>query len=655
MYNDKYDESKQFLTTKEENGVHERDIALIEFNKNNNNTNNTHSNNHAEVTPVRNTDDEGILGPDGKLKNDDCCGRCHVVCIAIFFTLLIGLTIVFASAAGPPKLHFSNALGSSMVLSRNGSVIWGYSPNKQDKIDIYLSDKLIGTVIADYAVPYSWKDDVYEWQFAIPALKPDESVFGPHTIIVEGRGNEDEGKVKAKLEDIYFGETFLCSGQSNMEFTVGSQLNATEELKKVQSGQYDLVRFMVAGALNTGSFMDHPTPEFASVVISWTKPLEKYFITKDCKVNDGTKWNNGISAVCWDFGRRLYEENGKKLPIGLVDSSYGGTSMSYWSTPESIQTCSDFTGYYTCTSPSSPKEKSDDNNNGNNDEQEKRMNTPPASPAPFGTCSGLYNGMIFPLRHMIFSGIAWYQGENDVPQDGNTDYFKCAFKEIIKTTFRNTFGTNMPFVAVQLAPYNNVEHVADALPNTRAVQQDVVDEETVSTALVTTIDLGDSNSDCASGDIHPRHKEEVGERLSRFFMYYTFKASATVLPLAPVASNCVLTEDDITIVFNMDLSSDSPTVPTACHDATTKPERAGGRCVPSGYEVFYNNKWEMISKDDSTVTKISDQTIRLSVPNSKVWPSGTSIRYAWSDFPAISLYSKHLKTPLSQFVVVCKR
>ena len=57
----------------------------------------------------------------------------------------------------------------------------------------------------------------------------------------------------------------------------------------------------------------------------------------------------------------------------------------------------------------------------------------------------------------------------------------------------------MPFVAVQLAPYNNDEHVPDALPNTRAVQQDVVDEETVSTALVTTIDLGDSNSDCASG------------------------------------------------------------------------------------------------------------------------------------------------------------
>ena len=69
-------------------------------------------------------------------------------------------------------------------------------------------------------------------------MKPDESVFGPHTIIVEGRGNEDEGKVQAKLEDIYFGETFLCSGQSNMEFTVGSQLNATEELKKVQSDNF---------------------------------------------------------------------------------------------------------------------------------------------------------------------------------------------------------------------------------------------------------------------------------------------------------------------------------------------------------------------------------------------------------------------------------
>ena len=59
----------------------------------------------------------------------------------------------------------------------------------------------------------------------------------------------------------------------------------------------------------------------------------------------------------------------------------------------------------------------------------------------------------------------------------------------------------------------------------------------------------------------------------------------------------------------------------------------------------------MISKDDSTVTKISDQTIRLSVPNSKVWPSGTSIRYAWSDFPAISLYSKHLNT----IIAICCR
>ena len=210
---------------------------------------------------------------------------------------------------------------------------------------------------------------------------------------------------------------------------------------------------------------------------------------------------------------------------------------------------------------------------------------------------------------------------------------------------------------MQLAPYNNVEHAPEALANVRAVQQQVTASEHVHTGLVPTLDLGDPDSNCASGDIHPRHKEEIGERITSFFLYFIFKLTWTTLPIAPVPVSCSLNGESITIVFDSELSPDSPSSPTPCHDATMKPMREGGRCVPSGYEVFLDGKWEMIS-NQLTSTKRSDAlAIQLNVPGSDIWPSGTKIRYAWSDYPALSLFASfgRRKVPVSQFRVSCTR
>ena len=141
-------------------------------------------------------------------------------------------------------------------------------------------------------------------------------------------------------------------------------------------------------------------------------------------------------------------------------------------------------------------------------------------------------------------------------------------------------------------------------------------------------------------------------------MYYVFKlASVVALPIAPVPYGCMLDGDNITILFDKDLSLDSPTIPTLCHPASMKPARSGGRCVPSGYEVYYKNSWEIVSKNSTSMIQIDTRTIQLSVPGSSVWPQGTTLRYAWSDFPALSLYApiKDGKVPISQFVLSCKR
>ena len=50
----------------------------------------------------------------------------------------------------------------------------------------------------------------------------------------------------------------------------------------------------------------------------------------------GADWSY-FSALCWMFGRRLYEQYG--IPIGLISSNYGGTRVEAWSSPETISRC----------------------------------------------------------------------------------------------------------------------------------------------------------------------------------------------------------------------------------------------------------------------------------------------------------------------------
>ena len=90
---------------------------------------------------------------------------CSVVYFVVALLLINHLCVLVLAL---PPLHFSNALGNSMVLSKNGSVIWGYSPIENDELDIFLSEKMLGTTVANVTVPFSQKENVYEWKFYIP-------------------------------------------------------------------------------------------------------------------------------------------------------------------------------------------------------------------------------------------------------------------------------------------------------------------------------------------------------------------------------------------------------------------------------------------------------------------------------------------------------
>ena len=54
-------------------------------------------------------------------------------------------------------------------------------------------------------------------------------------------------------------------------------------------------------------------------------------------LGQGTHTFSYVSAVCWVYGRHLYETLG--YPIGLVVSTWGGTPVEYWSSPDALHKC----------------------------------------------------------------------------------------------------------------------------------------------------------------------------------------------------------------------------------------------------------------------------------------------------------------------------
>ena len=170
----------------------------------------------------------------------------------------------------------------------------------------------------------------------------------------------------ATLTDVLFGDVWLCSGQSNMQFTVDSAFNATAEV--AAAGNFPLIRLFTAAMIAS----DTPLTELAQVEEPWS-------VASAAAVGGGN-WTY-FSAMCWFYGRDIFQE--LQYPIGLIATDWGGTPDEAWSSPAALAKC-----------PHSAPAK------------------PQASPSPDAD-STLWNAMIVPFLRTTITGAIWYQGEAD--------------------------------------------------------------------------------------------------------------------------------------------------------------------------------------------------------------------------------------------------
>ncbi|HTI97397.1 MAG TPA: sialate O-acetylesterase [Dongiaceae bacterium] len=256
------------------------------------------------------------------------------------------------------------------------------------------------------------------------------------------------GNTQVTLEDVLIGDVWLFSGQSNMQLGLGEALGGSAALAAAQSNApVRLLSVPKAGAAtpqeNLGAAWVHCSP----------KALRRF------------------SAVAWFCATRLRQDSAlTNIPLGLIDSSFGGSAIEAWMPVETL--------------PHLPE----------NQRSASMFGIPPGQ---------LYNQMIFPLRAYRIKGVCWYQGEANA---GHPADYAQLLQNLIAQWRRQWQQPDLPFFIVQLPAYAGRVDGLDFSWLREAQAQAC--RETSRTWLAVTFDT------TAGFDLHPSEKQEISRRLA---------------------------------------------------------------------------------------------------------------------------------------------
>lgn len=308
------------------------------------------------------------------------------------------------------------------------------------------------------------------------------------------------GNNQLTVHDVLVGEVWICSGQSNMEWTVSSSLNPGVE---AQAADFPKIRHFKVKKNTSRTPLEDVEGTWA-VCSPTTVPQ--------------------FSAVGYFFGRELHKKlNG--VPVGLMGTNWGGTAAEGWTSRKTFESIPELKGllepaearlaaYDPAVAQANYEKqlvvwKEQAEKAKAEGKPEPRKPGPPQSPATNPNFpANLYNAMIAPLLPLSIKGAIWYQGESNVPRAAQ---YRRLFPAMIANWRKDFAQGDFPFYFVQLAPfsYSRGNPTADPTPCAELWESQLVTLRTVpNTGMAVTTDIGDIK------DIHPKNKQEVGRRLA---------------------------------------------------------------------------------------------------------------------------------------------
>ena len=339
---------------------------------------------------------------------------------------LLAMTASSVAHAAPTAI--SPLFSSGMVLQRDAAITVTGSGPENGTMNVSLGKESLSSKVG--------ADGTWKAEFA---ARP---AGGPFVL------EASDGSATAKVEDVLIGDVWVCSGQSNMQMGLDEAIGGAAMIAKGSADER--LRVLVipkAGAdkpqTDPGAKWSHASPE----------TLKKF------------------SAVGASFALHLRDDPKlKDVPLGIVDSSFGGTAIEAW-TPEG-------------TMPTIPESE--------------------ISGSMFGISPGhLFNRMIAPLTGNPIKGVLWYQGESNGAHPGAYASLLSNFATQWRKQWKQP---ELPFFIVQLPAFSGNMGGLDFSWLREAQAKGCAESKGVHLAVT---------HDTTNGyDLHPVEKEEIGRRIS---------------------------------------------------------------------------------------------------------------------------------------------
>jgi sialate O-acetylesterase len=474
--------------------------------------------------------------------------------------LILALALLAATAHADvtlPKLFSSH-----MVLQRDMPIhIWGDAePGERVTVDLH------GATATTAA------DALHRWSVYLPA----QPVGGPFTLTIRATNT-------LTLDDILLGDLWFASGQSNMEMPLlGFPGNAViqDSAKEIAAANYPQIRLLLVEK----DASDYPLEDVKSAT-GWSQ----------CTPETAASF----SAVAYFFARDLQQK--QHVPIGLIDSTWGGTPAEAWTSLATIGSDPTLMPVFSAWAEKMNHESTEQRAD-LADKQLKAEGKPPLPnrswhPNPVSWRPGaLYNAMVAPFTPLPIRGVIWYQGESN---SSHADLYAKLLPAMIQDWRVHWHQGNFPFLFAQISAFDSPEENWGLLRDAQRRSLYLAN-----TGMAVTLDFGDEHN------VHPANKQVVGERLSLL-------ARQIVLGENIVASGPL---------FRLAYPSNG-----AMHVWFDNAAGLNFHGTPDGFEVAGPDGVFV-----PATASITGETVTLASPSV---PSPQFVRYAWPNFTKASLYN----------------
>lgn len=503
-------------------------------------------------------------------------------------TWTIGVTLgalaLLVSGGAQAEVALSGVFGDNMMLQRGLELpIWGTAA-AGEQVTVTACGQS-GSVTAGEDGRWSLRLDPID--IAVPF---DICVTGTNEVIVH---------------NVIMGDIWICSGQSNMVWTVANSVNGAEE---VAAASYPQIRLCQVPRVTA----TEPTDQVAT---TWS----------ECS----PETVGGFSGIGYFFGRDLHLATG--VPIGLISSNWGGTPIQAWMSAEKLAefpTINDplqaqwqaiidaypaaMEKYTSETLPAWEKQAAAAREAGTQPPARPR---PPSGPDAPTRPSNLYNAMIHPLIPFAIKGAIWYQGESNarIGTAGAWDY-RTLFPAMI-ADWRERWGQgDFPFGWIQLANYQPISEqpVESQWAELREAQSATLAVPNTGQGLA--IDVGMAN------DIHPKDKQTPAHRLALWALATVYGHDVDYL--GPTYESMTVEGDRIRLRF-AGIDGDG-----RLHRRVT--QNAPYPSPLLGFQIAGPDRkwvWADARIERDSVVVWSDEVARP-----------VAVRYAWSNNPVANLY-----------------